>query len=574
MSRTELLAFGHLGKCRKLAFWHCHRFWLASDLVFAIGETRRCTGNTVSGNEVGNYRDSGQKFTGTGAAFGPAITGTGAGLPEQTSRNLSLFRKTTLWYLTNINSKNQSVRLFVEGNGTDTQDRHEDLLPWEGRDELNLAEFPIACLSHARTRRSRRSNSRTESGTAVAAPGRRAGLTISASEKYGLPTSLDDEVILGLIQLTRETNFESRHVFFSRYQLIRLLGWRNEGKSYTRLETSLKRWIGVSFYYEKAWWDKAKQSWVDESFHILERVSLFDRRMKEARAQDNEPALSMFCWNEVVFRSFQSGYLKSIDMELFRRLQSPVAKRLYRLLDKRFYHKKRWEFDLRELACEHVGLSRSYDMAGLKRKLHPAVAELESVGYLKSMDPEKRFARVARGRWRVHFQRRTGRRDRLKHGSTTADMETALIARGVNPVTAAQLATDYSADTIRKHVEALDWRLTHDQRQSPRSPAGFLVQSIRNGYAIPDDLSGRTRPPSAPSGSRQNCGGHTADGEEAMSRVLLGTPRSNATSSRSRRSNEGGSKRRRSPRPIRSWPPLTAGQSPMDRRCLSISTAI
>ena len=389
------------------------------------------------------------------------------------------------------------------------RNRHKDLLPWEGRDELNLAEFPIACLSARpdKTIKTLQFEDRIWDRSCSAWTARR--LTISASDKYGLPTALDDEVILGLIQLTRETNFESRHVFFSRYRLIRLLGWRNEGKSYTRLETSLKRWIGVSFYYEKAWWDKAKQSWVDESFHILERVSLFDRRTRGARTRDNEPALSMFCWNEVVFRSFQSGYLKSIDMELFRRLQSPVAKRLYRLLDKRFYHKKRWEFDLRVLACEHVGLSRKYDTAGLKRKLHPAVAELESVGYLKSMDPEERFARVARGRWRVLFQRKTNRRNCLKHSSTTADVETALIARGVNPVTAAQLATDYSADTIRKHVEALDWRLTHDQRQSPRSPAGFLVQSIRNGYAIPDDLSGRTRPPSAPSGSRQNCGGHT-----------------------------------------------------------------
>jgi len=48
-------------------------------------------------------------------------------------------------------------------------------------------------------------------------------------------------------------------------------------------------------------------------------------------------------------------------MELYRRLESPIAKRLYRLLDKRFYHKTQWTFDLRTFCCEHVGLSRSYD---------------------------------------------------------------------------------------------------------------------------------------------------------------------------------------------------------------------
>ena len=82
------------------------------------------------------------------------------------------------------------------------------------------------------------------------------GLTISASDKFGLPTALDDEVILGLVQLSKATDFADRRVQFSRYQLVHLLGWRDEGRSYRRLEESLKRWLGVTLYYENAWWDK------------------------------------------------------------------------------------------------------------------------------------------------------------------------------------------------------------------------------------------------------------------------------------------------------------------------------
>ena len=159
----------------------------------------------------------------------------------------------------------------------------------------------------------------------------------------------------------------------------------------------------MTLYYENAWWDKAAQSWVDESFHILERLSLYDRRRRLVRAGMMEPNLSLFAWNDVVFRSFQSGYLKQIDMDLYRRLRSPVAKRLYRLLDKRFYHKPKWQFDLRELGCEHVGLSRNYDIGQLKRKLRPAIAELESVGYLIPEGTPGRFARVCQGVWQVSF---------------------------------------------------------------------------------------------------------------------------------------------------------------------------
>jgi hypothetical protein len=125
-----------------------------------------------------------------------------------------------------------------------------------------------------------------------------------------------------------------------------------------------------------------------------------------------EPQLSSFWWNEVVFRSFQAGYLKRIDMELFRRLRSPIAKRLYRLLDKRFYHKDRWTFDLRELACEHVGISRNYDVGQMKRKLRPAIAELEEAQYLVRLETARRFSRIGVGRWTVCFVKESAREER------------------------------------------------------------------------------------------------------------------------------------------------------------------
>ena len=108
----------------------------------------------------------------------------------------------------------------------------------------------------------------------------------------------------------------------------------------------------MTLYYDKAWWDKEEQSWVDENFHILEQVTLYDqeRRLKRLRSSSPELPLSSFTWNEVVFRSFKSGYLKAIDLGVFRELEFAAAKRMYRFLDKRFYHKSRWEFDLGEFA--------------------------------------------------------------------------------------------------------------------------------------------------------------------------------------------------------------------------------
>jgi hypothetical protein len=344
-------------------------------------------------------------------------------------------------------------------------------------------------------------------------------LTVSASDQYGLPTALDDEVILGLIQLTREDDFESRTVFFSRYHLVRLLGWRNEGKSYERLDTSLRRWLGVTFYYENAWWDKAARAWVDEHFHLLEHVAMYDRERRLQRTGLTEPPLSAFTWNDVVFRSFQAGYLKRIDMGLFRSLGSSITKRLYRLLDKRFYHKTTWEFDLRKLACEHVGLSRKYDIGQLKRRLSPAILELEQLGYLAPAPPEERFVRVDAGLWQVRFRKAVRKPKAAADRPAVNKLKGELVARGVNPVTAGRLISEYPPSEIARRIRVLDWLLRQKSRPAPRNPAGYLVQSIREGYDLPAAFGTGGRGVSRPRGIDSAAGRRQARAANTEARV-------------------------------------------------------
>src|SRR5262249_3604408 len=221
-----------------------------------------------------------------------------------------------------------------------------------GRDELNLAEFPLSALSSRlptdmktlvfEDRIRDRSN-----GELIA---RR--LTITAADRHGLPTAIDDDVIVGLIQLTKAYNgLADRTVYFSRYALVDLLGWPDSGQSYRRIEESLIRWLGVTLSYEKAWWDKANQAWVDEHFHILDNVTLVNletRRRRKLAGRQGELPLASFSWNSVVFRSFQAENLKRLDLDLYFTLTLAPARRAFRFLDKRFYRRHRLEFDLRQ----------------------------------------------------------------------------------------------------------------------------------------------------------------------------------------------------------------------------------
>ena len=385
----------------------------------------------------------------------------------------------------------------MEYESTSEQRSDPDLLPpklIDGKDELNLAEFPLSAITDRLNADQKTltfedriwDNSRCEMVTRQ--------LTVTASDEHGLPTAHDDEVILGLIQLSKLRNFSDRRVNFTRYELLRILSWGDEGKSYERLEKSLNRWVGVTLYYKNAWWSKEQQCWVDESFHIIENVRLYDKEKAEHQAnQQSQFPLSSFTWNDVIFRSFQAGNLKSIDFDFLKSLDSAVAKRLYRFLDKRFYHRSLWEFDLKEVSWEHIGLSRKYDSANLKRKLLPGIRELERRGFLRPASDQERFKKVRSGQWRVVFEKaRPGSKPRDKSSMNgTSPLIQALVQRGVSASTAEQTVSSYPAERIEAQMEVFDWLISNRDPKVSRNPAGFLISSIKSEYTPPKGFVSR-----------------------------------------------------------------------------------
>ncbi len=367
------------------------------------------------------------------------------------------------------------------------------------KDELNLAEFPIAALTDrvpdGQTTLVFEDRLDQRDGVPIV---RR--LTIMAPSKHGLPAAVDDEVIVGLIQLTkRRNNFTDPKVSFSRYELIELLGWPQTGPSYRRVEEALHRWVGVVLMYENAWWDNAAKSWVDENFHILENVSLYDRerrkpapgKRKKGGGADPQP-LSSFRWNEVIFRSFQSGNLKQLDLEFYLRLRLPTTKRMFRFLDKRFYRRDRLDFDLKVLACEHIGMSRSYKPTELKRRLKPALDELEALGFLEPLTPEERYSWQGRGQWRILLIRGPKVRDQVEPApepeAEQAALRAALVARGVSAKAAASLLASHPPIRVRTKLEVFDWLVQNEDKRVSKNPAGYLVASIRADYQAPGEF--------------------------------------------------------------------------------------
>ncbi len=361
--------------------------------------------------------------------------------------------------------------LFGRREGVDANDSQ---LPW-AVDELNLAEFPLAAISD-----------RFLDGTKTVVfedtvwdykQKRRVprSLTVSGSDQYGLPTARDDDVLLACIQVSSLADFVAREVHFSRYELLKLLRWRDETRNYRRLSVSLRRWKGLSIFSDKAFYDKARESWVNKDFGVFDNLYIYERKSEEGR---HELASSRFVWNEVLFESFQAGYLKRLDWDLYCRLEGPVAKRLYRFLDKRFYHSKRVEIDLAELAHRKIRISCRYNVGQMKRALLRGIEELESKWSLKPLNKKQRFLKAGSGQWTIVFERRRRRATKSTNvlPSDPAAIETQLTKRGLGPAMAAELVAGQGPYQIQKMTELYDWYNARGQSRGP----GFLVNAIRN----------------------------------------------------------------------------------------------
>lgn len=245
------------------------------------------------------------------------------------------------------------------------------------RDEMNLAEFPLTVLS----KRADPSVKTLEFSDYV--KGRNGEVVnrqwiITGADKFGLPTSSDDEVLLGLLKLTADDGVQSRKIHFTRYELLRVLRWTTEGRSYSRLQNALDRLSGVRIKATNAFYDNETKLHSTRNFGIIDAYEINDGR-------DTRP--SFFTWSEVLFKSFQVGFIKKLDLDFYLDLQSAVSKRLYRYLDKHFWYRSRIQLNLFTLAHEKIGVSRNYVYASsLRQQLEPALEELKEKGILSDFE--------------------------------------------------------------------------------------------------------------------------------------------------------------------------------------------
>ncbi len=279
----------------------------------------------------------------------------------------------------------------------------------DGRDEMNLADFPISALQRVQKSDGQGGKlDRLEFRASRYDPATRQRvqqkITLTSTARDGLPTPADEHVILALLYVAKHSNnFDEATVHFAPSQLFQIMGWAPNGRSYTRLRNVLRRLKALTIRYENAWWDMVGRGYQEEVATGIISAYRLARQTSGPRRQ-GQPLVSWVTWTQSFHDSLKAGNLKRLDLDVFFRLQTPTAQRMYRFLDKRFYTSPTVTMDLIDFACGHIGLTDAGNVAILKRRLAPALAELEQIGFLKPASPQERYQKLKVGQWRIVLQ--------------------------------------------------------------------------------------------------------------------------------------------------------------------------
>lgn len=205
-----------------------------------------------------------------------------------------------------------------------------------------------------------------------------------------LPGTFDQDVYVELWRRYHEAGAPSDGVItFTLHAFLRSIGRRADGRTYEQLRSALARLQHTTLESVGTYYDATAREPIDTRFNLLAAVSI-ERRRSADRDQltlfpsltASEPGEAMVALSAVPRANIAAGHAVVLSAQHYMALSSPVARRLYRLLEvAREEGNVTWRVALAQLA-EQLPLAQRYP-SHLQRVLQPAHEMLIAAGLLR-----------------------------------------------------------------------------------------------------------------------------------------------------------------------------------------------
>jgi hypothetical protein len=305
-------------------------------------------------------------------------------------------------------------------------------------------------------------------------------MEVSAPGKYRLPGRFDYDVYSAVLELleVRGGMPEDGALRFSLHELILLMDLEPSGRTYEEVRRSLRRIAATVLESDNAFWSNGQRRHISDTFRLWDVTfdSVADRNGLGSRHQIE--------FGKLFRRSFEEHYLRGLDIEFFWELDSPVAKRLYRLVDLKRAGSAAWTVDLFELQ-KHIPLGPYAYVSKVKEKLKAAHEELIERGFVSRVVYEEKS--TVRYEVSEAFRRR-------RQGLELAGTKEELIA--IQLLTRSGLRGDVARDLVAKYGPAHCTRYANalPLQKNLRNPAGWLRRAIEEGFELSEPAQQREMP--------------------------------------------------------------------------------
>lgn len=295
-------------------------------------------------------------------------------------------------------------------------------------------------------------------------------MEVSSPGKYRLPGRFDYDVYSAVLELleVRGGMPEDATITFSLHELILLMDLEPSGRTYDEVKRSLRRIAATVLESDNAFWSSGQQRHISDTFRLWDVAfdAITDRNGSGSRHQIE--------FGKLFRRSFEEQYLRGLDIDFFWSLQSPVAKRLYRLIDLKRAGSRSWTTDLFELQ-KHIPIGPYSYVSKIREKLLAAHDELLERGFLSDIVyPQKTEILY------TVSEPFSSRREELELVGTKEE----LIA--IQLLTRSGLRGDVSRDLVAKHGPSYCTRYANflPAQKNLRNPAGWLRKAIEQGFDL------------------------------------------------------------------------------------------
>lgn len=205
-----------------------------------------------------------------------------------------------------------------------------------------------------------------------------------------LPGTFDQDVYVELLRRYHDAGAPSDGgITFTLHAFLRSMGRRVDGRTYEQLRAALGRLERTALESTGVYHDAVSGEPLDGRFTLLSAVSI-DRRRLSDRDQlglfpaltASEPGDARVILAPLLRANISAGHTTALSLQRYLGLASPVARRLYRLLEvARAQDALSWRIPLERLA-EQLPLQQRYP-SHLQRVLQPAHEMLMAAGLVR-----------------------------------------------------------------------------------------------------------------------------------------------------------------------------------------------